>query len=140
MSINQRRSIAKELGADQNLEPHRLPPGDLAELKPRSKLWIERNGEVVMSDWRMAILEAIDRTGSLAKAAEELGVPYRSAWQKIKESEERLGIRLVDTRSGGADGGSSQLTEDAHLLLRRYRHFSEGIAELVDRRFRESFG
>lgn len=140
MSIDRRRRIAKELGADQNLKPHRLPPSDLAELRPRSKLWIERNGEAVMSDWRMAILEAIDRTGSLAKAAEELGVPYRSAWQKIKESEERLGTRLVDTRSGGADGGSSQLTEDAHLFLRRYRHFSEGIAGLVDRKFKESFG
>ncbi|MCL5264457.1 MAG: LysR family transcriptional regulator [Chloroflexi bacterium] len=131
--------MANELAPGRKLKTRDLAPSDLADLKPRSKIWIERSGEVVMSDWRMALLEAIARTGSLAKAAEEMGVPYRSAWQKIKESEERLGMRLVDTQCGGADGGSSQLTEAANDLLFRYRQLSEGISELVDKRFRESF-
>ena len=113
---------------------------NIVGLEPRSKVWIERNGEVILSDWRIALLEAIGRTGSLAKAAEEIGVPYRSAWQKIKESEERLGFRLLDTSSGGADGGSSQLTEAAYDLLHRYHRFADGLADLVDRRFREAFG
>ncbi|MCL5959771.1 MAG: LysR family transcriptional regulator [Chloroflexi bacterium] len=94
----------------------------------------------MLSDWRVALLEAIERTGSLAKAADDLGVPYRSAWQKIKESEERLGIRLIITHSGGAEGGSSELTESAHDLLSRYHQFTDGLAELIDRRFKEAFG
>lgn len=108
--------------------------------EPRSKLWIERDGQVALSDWRVVLLEGISRTGSLARAAEELGVPYRSAWQRLKESEECLGFRLVETQSGGSEGGSSRLTEAARDLLRRYQHFNEGIAELVDQRFREAFG
>jgi len=109
-------------------------------LKPRSKLWIERDGRMVLSDWRVALLEAIERTGSLAKAAEELDVPYRSAWQKLRQSEEGLGMRLVETQSGGTEGGGSVLTEAARDLLDRYRHFSGGLADVVDRRFKESFG
>ncbi|HLC29611.1 MAG TPA: LysR family transcriptional regulator [Dehalococcoidia bacterium] len=132
--------MTEKLAQDEDLGVNTHLSADPADLKLRLKVWVERKGEVVMSDWRMALLEAIARTGSLAKAAEELGVPYRSAWQKIKESEERLGTRLIDTRSGGADGGSSQLTEAANDLLRSYRHLSEGLAELVDRRFKESFG
>lgn len=121
---------------------NRTAPGGLplAKLEVRSKLWIEVEGGAVLGDWRAAILEGIERTGSLAKSAEELGVPYRTAWQRLKESEERLGVRLVDSQSGGADGGGSTLTPAARELLRRYAEFSQGIEELVNQRFRETFG
>ena len=134
-----RRLIAQnECSNDQGLENNpSIPP---VGLEPRSKLWIERGGKVVLSEWRVRLLEAIDQTGSLAKAAEVMNVPYRSAWQRMKKSEERLGIRLLDTQSGGADGGGTTLTEAARDLIRRYHRFSDGIAELVDERFRESFG
>ncbi len=105
----------------------------------RSKLWIEVKGRAVLSDYRAAILEGIERTGSLSKAAEELKVPYRTAWQRLKESEEVLGLRLVESQSGGAEGGGSSLTPTARELLRRYREFSQGLDALVDRRFREAF-
>ena len=109
-------------------------------LKQRSKVWIERDGGVVLSDWRVTLLETIEREGSLTRAAAAMGVPYRSAWERIRESEERLGLRLVETQSGGEGGGGSTLTEAGRDLVRRYRQFTEGINELVDRRFRESFG
>jgi hypothetical protein len=54
-------------------------------LCPRSKVWLERGGQVVLSDWRVELLEAIEATGSLARAAERLDVPYRTAWYKLKE-------------------------------------------------------
>src|SRR3972149_7137968 len=110
--------MTKERLRDQEFNAYPNSPSDLAWLEPRSKIWIERNGEAVLSDWRVALLEAIDRTGSLAKAAEDVGVPYRSAWQKMKGSEERLGFQLIIAHSGGADGGSSELTEAAQEPLR----------------------
>ena len=112
----------------------------LPKLEVRSKLWVEANGKAVLSDYRAAILEAIERTGSLAKAADELKVPYRTAWQRLKQSEEALGVRLVETQSGGAEGGGSTLTPIGKELLRRYRQLSSGLDALVDSRFRESFG
>lgn len=115
-------------------------PALLPRMEVRSKLWLEVDGRTVLGDWRAAILDGIDRTGSLAKAAEELGTPYRTAWQRLKESEESLGVRLVESQSGGAEGGRSTLTPAARDLLRRYREFSEGIEELVNARFREAFG
>jgi hypothetical protein len=54
-------------------------------LCPRSKVWLERGGQVVLSAWRVELLEAIEATGSLARAAERLDVPYRTAWYKLKE-------------------------------------------------------
>jgi molybdate transport system regulatory protein len=116
------------------------PIAPLPSMEVRSKLWIEVGGKAVLGDWRAAILEGIERTGSLTKAAEELGTPYRTAWQRMKESEENLGVRLVQTQSGGADGGGSILTPAAKDLLQKYNEFCKGIEELVNRRFHETFG
>jgi molybdenum-dependent DNA-binding transcriptional regulator ModE len=33
------------------------------------KAWVERGGEVLLSEWRLALLEAVAATGSLAAAA-----------------------------------------------------------------------
>jgi molybdate transport system regulatory protein len=109
-------------------------------LCPRSKVWLERDGEVALSDWRVALLEAIEATGSLARAADRLSVPYRTAWYKLKEIEQRLGVRLLETQSGGADGGGSQLTAEARQIVARFHRVNAGIERLVAERFRAEFG
>jgi molybdate transport system regulatory protein len=108
-------------------------------MEPRSKFWIEKDGQLVFSDWRVDLLEAIEETGSLSGAAERLGVHYRRAWGKIKEMEERLGVRLIVTQSGGVGGGGTELTPQAKEYIRQYRKFRSGLKETVDRRFREAF-
>ena len=106
----------------------------------RSKIWVERATDVLLSEWRIELLEAVAQTGSLARAAEQLGVPYRTAWHKIRETEERLGVRLLETESGGAEGGGSRLTDEARDLIGRFRRVTAGVADLVERRFRAEFG
>jgi len=108
-------------------------------LSPRSKVWLERAGRPVFGDGKAALLEAVERTGSLAAAAERLGMSYRGLWGRLREMEERLGVPLVARRAGGRGGGGSRLTEEARDLLRRYRRFREGINAFVDARFREAF-
>lgn len=108
--------------------------------RPRSKIWLERGDRVALSEWRVELLTAVDRTGSLAAAAAELAVPYRTAWTRLKETEEALGFRLLDTQVGGAEGGGSSITPEARQLLERFKRVMAGIAELVDQRFRVEFG
>ena len=113
---------------------------DASTLQVRSKIWIERDGAVALSEWRVALLEAIDAKGSLSRAAEALDVPYRTAWERVKETEAELGVRLLESESGGADGGGSRLTPEARDLCRRFRRVSGGIHEVVSRRFAAEFG
>jgi molybdate transport system regulatory protein len=104
------------------------------------KVWIEgQDGSVVLSEWRVALLEAVARNGSLSAAARELDVPHRTAWQRVREMEKRLGTKLVETSSGGSSGGSSRLTESAQALIKRYRHMREGLEEQVRDRFLDAF-
>jgi molybdate transport system regulatory protein len=111
-----------------------------ASLQIRSKVWIERGGSVVLSEWRVSLLEAIDASGSLKLAAEALDVPYRTAWDRVKATEAELGIRLLETTSGGADGGGSQLTPQAREVCRQFRRVTSGIQEIVGSRFVDEFG
>ena len=111
-------------------------------LEIRSKIWIERRGQgsVVLSEWRVDLLEAIDTHGSLSRAAEALDVPYRTAWERVKATEGEIGFRLLESESGGLDGGGSRLTPQARDLCRRFRRVSSGIQEVVSRRFAAEFG
>jgi molybdate transport system regulatory protein len=108
-------------------------------LRPRSKVWLEQDGQVVLSEWRVELLETIETTGSLSAAAQRLGVPYRTAWARLRQMEERLGVRLLETQVGGPEGGGSRLTAEAREVIARFHRLTDGIAELVDGRFRQEF-
>lgn len=105
----------------------------------RTNIWIEKDGKVVLSFWRVRLLEAIRDTGSISAAASKMGVSYRRAWDKIHECEERLGVKLVETQTGGEGGGGSELTPAAVDYIERFRKFTAGLNEIIAQRFRENF-
>jgi molybdate transport system regulatory protein len=106
---------------------------------PRFNLWLERDGEVVLSTWRVRLLQAIAQTGSITSAAEKLDVPYRRAWERVKEMETRLGMTLVDTEVGGPGGGGARLTDSGRDLVERFLEFSGGFEAEVEARFHHAF-
>lgn len=87
----------------------------------------------------MRLLEAVRDTGSISSAASEMGISYRRAWDKIHECEERLGVKLVNTQTGGEGGGGSSLTPQAVEYIQKFQRFTAGLDELVAERFKENF-
>lgn len=108
-------------------------------MQPKFNLWLEHNGQVVLSRWRVQLLETIAETGSISAAAEKLKVPYRRAWEKVQEIERGLGFRVVDTAVGGQGGGGAHLTEAGREVIARFHAFAAGLEAEVDRRYRASF-
>ena len=109
-------------------------------MQPRINLWIEQDGDVVLSEWRVSLLEAIAQTGSISSAAVKMNVPYHRAWDKINEMEQGLGVKLVETQAGGAGGGGAHLTQAGLDSVEKFRRFQAGFKEQVERRFKETFG
>ncbi len=109
-------------------------------LKPRFNLWIEKDDQVVISLWRVRLLEEIGARGSISAAAEAMQVPYRRAWERIHEMERVLGYTLVETEIGGTGGGGACLSPKAQDLILRFRQFCSGFDEVIERRFETSFG
>ena len=102
---------------------------------PRLNLWLENNGEVIFSIWRMELLQAVADTGSISAAAAVMDVHYRTAWQKIHEMETRLGQRLVETQIGGQRGGGTQLTPLAQQLIDAFAQFSQELNQQMQEQF-----
>jgi molybdate transport repressor ModE-like protein len=109
-------------------------------VRPRLKVWIEtEDGRVALSEWRVSLLQAVAEHGSLVAAARALGIPHRTAWQRVQEMEVSLGVRLLDTTSGGVGGGRSRLSPAAQDFVRRYAELRAGLDDLVGERFRAGF-
>jgi molybdate transport system regulatory protein len=108
-------------------------------MQPRAKLWLEKDGRIVLSDYRVRLLRHIDETGSLAQAAEIMQLSYRRAWGKVREIEENLGVKLVESAVGGPGGGGSRLTEEGRRLVDLYDGFRASVEDDLTREFARSF-
>jgi molybdate transport system regulatory protein len=108
-------------------------------MEPKAKLWVEKDGAIVLSGYRVRLLQHIAETGSLAEAARRMGLSYRRAWGKIREIESNLGVRLVESEVGGAGGGSTRLTAVGERVVALYTHFETAAQADIRRHFVELF-
>ncbi len=105
----------------------------------KSNIWLEVDGKVVLSLWRVQLLKAVQETGSISRAADVMDITYRRAWDKIHQSEERLGVKLVETQIGGAGGGGAKITPEGEALIEKYIALITGVDTLLQQRFTELF-
>ena len=108
-------------------------------MQPRFNLWIEVEGEVALSMWRVDLLKAIAASGSINSAAEQLEIPYRTAWQKVHEMEECLGVKLLDTQIGGQHGGGARLTPAAEAYIQKLETLYAALIPVVESTYRQIF-
>jgi len=78
------------------------------------------NGRKVLDPVSFEVLRALSTTSSIQDAVHLSGVPYRSAWEYIKNSTTALGLDIVSGRSGGHGGGQTTLTPAGRALLGLY--------------------
>lgn len=90
----------------------------------RIHLWLETQKGIVFGLGRLKLLEKIQSGQSLRAAAQSLGMSYRAAWGKIKNTEEVLGVPLIE-KSAGNRGGYRLTTEGRALTARFSRWFQE---------------
>ena len=109
------------------------------DIKVKSKLWIEVNGRPVFGVGRKRLLEAIDKCGSINRAAKEIHISFRKAWGHLNTMEERLGMKLIERKTGGKDGGGATLTRDARKILEKYRELERLLQKDADNYFHKIF-
>jgi molybdate transport system regulatory protein len=70
---------------------------------------------------KVALLEEIERCGSISAAGRAMNMSYRRAWELVEDMNCRLGRPVVSTAAGGAGGGGARLTEAGSTLVAEYR-------------------
>lgn len=115
----------KKKGLDKNIS---RMTGHLITV--RAKLWLEIGGKPFFGEGRFQLLKGIDKYGSINQAARAAGIPYRRAWSYLHAMEERLGVKLISTQTGGCNGGGTILSMEAKEFLSRYEEMTsylEGV-------------
>ncbi len=117
-----------------------MPKKFQLNLTPRIKIWFETDGTYAFGFGLCEILSAVQETGSLKEAAQQIGRSYRYVWGRVKDAETILNRPLVQTRVGGKREQRSELTADAEILLQRFMTLRQTMKETLDREFESRFG
>lgn len=99
--------------------PEPSPAPALLPVRVSLRLDLPSGGRV--GPGKIALLEAIGRTGSIAGAARLLDMSYPRAWKLVEALDAALGIAVVTRAPGGQKGGGAVLTAAGHALIARYR-------------------
>ena len=85
------------------------------------RLRIRKGPHVAIGPGKVALLEAIARTGSISAAARSLEMSYRRAWLLVDEMNACMRRPVVHTETGGPKGGGSRLTPTGLSIVAQYR-------------------
>jgi molybdate transport system regulatory protein len=78
---------------------------------------------------KVLLLEAVDEHGSISAAGRAIGMSYKRAWDLIDEMNKIFSGPVVDSKSGGKQGGGATLTELGQRVVVTYRKMEEQAAK-----------
>lgn len=118
-----------------------MKPKNSSSLSIKTKIWIENDhSELLFGKGKTEILEIIEEEGSIAKAAEKMGLNYKKAWTHIKILQKNIADELVVSNKGRGRSGGTTLTPKARELIENYKRLEKDIEAYADKRFEELFG
>lgn len=92
------------------------------------------DGETTVTRRDVRMLRAIDESGSMYGAADELGRSYPHLQRRVVELEAAFG-RLTTRNRGGRGGGGTELTDAGRTLIRRFERLQtelDGVTTVAE--------
>jgi len=94
------------------------------KLIANGRIWIDTEEGPFLGYGRIELLQKIKELGSLRKAAIEMKISYRQAWEFIEQMNKRTGKPLVVSERGGKGGGGAVLTNEGEEAIQRFNEFN----------------
>jgi molybdate transport system regulatory protein len=104
----------------------------------KAKFWLTMGPRTLFGDGKADLLEAVDRLGSLRRAARSMGMSYRYAWGLLRELDEAAGFEFLE-HSGSGPRTHLRLTSAGKRFIAAYRRFRAPLDDLIERRFQRAF-
>lgn len=108
-------------------------------MRPVSHIYFYEGEQRVFGKGPCMLLCAIEEKGSLRAAAASMGLSYSKATQMVHRAEEAFGFPLTEKTIGGKGGGGSQLTEEARVLVEKFKAYEEACHEATTKLYEEYF-
>lgn len=96
------------------------PQDDGFHLSIDGRVWLCLDNKVLLGKGRIELLLKIQELGSLRKAAAEMKMSYRQAWQEINLINQHAPGSVVVLHRGGRQGGQAVLTPLGLQLIEAY--------------------
>ncbi len=93
---------------------------DLA-LRLNGRLWVETADGRFMGIGRLELLTHIQALGSISKAAQQMGMSYKRAWDLVTSLNAQAARPLVLTHAGGPRGGGAEVTPEGQQLVQAFQ-------------------
>ncbi len=104
-----------------------------------SNLTLELFEQPFLLEKRIDLLFAIKKCGSISKAAKEVPMSYKKAWEAVDTMNNLSPTPIVQTETGGRGGGGTVLTAYGENLLKTYlvlkdehKKFLEALKNMTD--------
>src|SRR5215469_4990619 len=95
-----------------------------SSIRPRLRIVAGKN--IAFGPRKADLLEALEKTGSITRAADRLGMSYMRAWTLIRTMNRCFCEPLVEAVRGGIrGGGGARLTPTGRQVLGLYRQMDE---------------
>lgn len=105
----------------------------MKEKEIRVRCWVTIDGLKHFGPGPAELLEHIQASGSISKAAEAMGMSYKKAWDMVENMNARGSKPYVIAHKGGSKGGGTDLTEKGKNVLESYRKLMNRINEVVQK-------
>ena len=96
------------------------------------KLRIYNDAEIAYGPGKAELLLAIHTTGSISKAAKQMNISYRRAWQLVDTMNRNFISPLVTTQTGGSHGGGAQVTAFGLEVVEKYQQMQTIAKQSVE--------
>jgi molybdate transport system regulatory protein len=98
---------------------------------PSLSLRIDLDSGERIGPGKIALLENIDRHGSISAAGRAMDMSYKRAWDLVDEINRICRQPVVERQTGGKNGGGAALTPFGEALVERYRRIERDAASAV---------
>lgn len=86
------------------------------------RFWINRDSQTFLGPGRVELLEQIAAGHSIAEAARQLGMSYKTAWDMLNEVNQLADEPLFISVKGGRHGGGTTITPYGQQVITLFRH------------------
>ena len=98
-----------------------MPINDKKKSSIRPRLRVDAGKNIAFGPGKAELLGALEKTGSITKAAAGLGMSYMRAWTLIRTMNSSFREPLVEAMRGGTrGGGGARLTDTGRQVLALY--------------------